>query len=101
MAVDSELQTRLTERPEHDGSDSEPVTERTRHKQRARLSTSAERMRRHRERRAAGLRVMSVEVFQGVVEAMADQGYLSPDEMEDDGAVARVIGEYLEVQFDQ
>jgi hypothetical protein len=58
-------------------------------------------MRRHRERRAAGLRVMSVEVFQGVVEAMADQGYLSPDEMEDDGAVARVIGEYLEVQFDQ
>ncbi len=48
-----------------------------------RPTSSAERQRRHRERRAAGLRVVQVEVNQEAIARLISLGWLSEEEAQD------------------
>ena len=61
-----------------------------------RISTAAERMRRHRQRRRDGLRCLNVELRATEVDALARIGLLNRDDRNDDGAVFRAFYAFLD-----
>ena len=68
-------------------------------------STAAARMRRLRERRARGARVIAVEVDIDLLEALSDLGLIDPDEADDSGALSfallMLLTEAVEVRRDR
>jgi hypothetical protein len=59
-------------------------------------SQCAERVRRFRERRARGVKPVTVEISEDVLARMRQQGLLHPGEEQDTAALAQAIGFVLE-----
>ena len=59
-------------------------------------SPAAERMRRLRERRARGVRVVAVEIDADLLEALSELGLIDPDDADDPGALAFALAMLLE-----
>jgi hypothetical protein len=59
-------------------------------------SPSAERMRRHRERRRDGLRCMTIELRETEIDALARNGFLKADARNDPYAIEMALYQFLE-----
>jgi len=59
-------------------------------------STSAERMRTHRQRRRDGLRCVTIELRETEIEALARNGFLKADARNDLCAIEMALYEFLE-----
>ena len=60
------------------------------------LSTGAQRMRLHRQRRRAGLRCLMVELRETEIEALARNGFLKTDARNDLRSIELALYEFLE-----
>jgi hypothetical protein len=58
-------------------------------------STSAARMRRHRERRKQRLRCLTIELRDGEIEGLVQRGWLARERRHDGGAIRRALYNYL------
>tara|TARA_R100000005_G_scaffold75323_1_gene42510 strand:- start:6543 stop:6773 length:231 start_codon:yes stop_codon:yes gene_type:complete len=60
------------------------------------MTSPAERMKKLRERRSAGIRVMAVEVQIDTVEALIELDYLSVEDAHDLGEAAKALTRFIE-----
>ena len=60
------------------------------------LTPSAERMRRHRDRRRHGLRCLWVELHEDELDALVQRGLLEPKSRNDENAIADALYGHLE-----
>ena len=66
----------------------------------ARLSSAAERMRRHRERRRDGLRCLIIELRETEIDALIWRGLLNDETRNDPGAIIDALYAFLDDTLD-